>query len=132
MRHVPDVGFRHGPAATANERNWLAINTQLLVEGPDFGMFAPGRLARGQPKLGSGVGGLDARVDAELGVDSGEVVADRLRRQEEPLGDLGVAQPRGDEGQDLRFALGQAGRMGAGRRPWSASERWQVADAKRA
>ena len=86
------------------------------------------RLGSGDPQLGGGLGRFDAGLDAELGVDGGEVVADRLRRQIEPLGDLGVAQSCSNQGQHLGFALGQAGRMSASRGPRTAAESWQVVD----
>src|SRR5918998_6827225 len=76
------------------------------------------RLRRDDPKLGGGLGGFDARVHTELGVNGGEVVADGLRRHKEPDGDLAIAQPRGNQGQHLRFPSGQTGRMSAGGGAW--------------
>ena len=83
-RVAPQVAGHH-------QQTQLAVNPQLLVEGPDTWMIAHGRLARENPKLGGGLGGLDARLDAQLGVDGREVMADGLRRQVEPLGEIGRA-----------------------------------------
>src|SRR5215212_6166825 len=88
------------------------------------------RLGGDDPKLGRSAGGLEAGVDAELGVDSGEVVADRLGGQVEPLGDLGVPQSFGNQGQHLGFAGGQASRMGSGGSPGTAAQRREVVDPK--
>src|SRR3954447_10440895 len=49
--------------------------------------------------------------DAGLGVDVLDVVADRLGRDAQPLGDLLVGQAAGDEAQDLDLALGQPARL---------------------
>src|SRR3954467_15157952 len=58
-------------------------------------------------------GGLAAALDAELAQDRRDVVADRALRQEEPLGDLAVAQPLGHQGQHLELARGQPGGVAA-------------------
>ena len=47
--------------------------------------------------------------DVELAQDRGDVVGDRLCGEEQPLRDVGVAQPLGDERQDLELARGQVG-----------------------
>ena len=45
------------------------------------------------------------------------MVVDRPLGEDEPLGDLGVAQPVRDEAEHLELARRQAGRVRAGRRP---------------
>ena len=45
--------------------------------------------------------------DADLGVDVLGVVLGRAAGNEQPLGDLGVAAPGGDQREDLRFAVAQ-------------------------
>jgi hypothetical protein len=50
----------------------------------------------------SGVGGgLAACPHVELAQDLGDMVIDRLRARDQPVGDLGVAEPRGERGKDL-------------------------------
>jgi hypothetical protein len=46
-----------------------------------------------------------------------DVVVDRLGREHQPLGDLGVAQPLTEQRQHLGLARGQPGRVGARRWP---------------
>ena len=52
---------------------------------------------------------------AELGQDGGDVVVDRLGRDDQLGGDLGVGAPGADEVKDLLLAAGQAEGMLAGR-----------------
>lgn len=55
-------------------------------------------------------------ADSEFGEDAADVVVDRLRREEEWRGDLGVAPAGGEQGQNLQLAGGQVRRVGAGAR----------------
>jgi hypothetical protein len=57
-----------------------------------------------------------ARADAELGEQRGDVVADRLGRQRQPRGDLGVGQALGQQPEHLDLPAGEPGRVG-GRGP---------------
>jgi hypothetical protein len=56
-----------------------------------------------------GCGGLDARVDAQLGQDVAHVNAGRLAADEQRLGYLLVRSPFGDEAKDLELARGEPG-----------------------
>src|SRR5262245_5234178 len=56
------------------------------------------------------------RGDAELAVDRAQVRVDRPRADDQPLGDLRVGQPLGDQAQHLDLAPGQAHRTAGGRR----------------
>lgn len=71
-----------------------------------------------ETKPSGGGAGLATCSYIELAQDRGDVVIDRLRAHDQPVGDLGVAQPRGEQGQDLQLAAGQSGgvRAGAGAR----------------
>ena len=60
-------------------------------------------------------GRLAARPHAELAQDRRDVVVDRPRREHEPLGDLGVALPVGDQREHLDLARGQRRRVRARR-----------------
>src|SRR5699024_8981440 len=51
--------------------------------------------------------GLDAVADLEFHEDASDVGLDRRLSEEEPLSDLGVAQPLGDEHEHLPFARSQ-------------------------
>src|SRR6266511_6196346 len=55
----------------------------------------------GEPEPDRLRGRLAARANAELAEDRRDVVVDRPLRENEPLGDLGVAQPFGDESEHL-------------------------------
>jgi hypothetical protein len=60
---------------------------------------------------------LAARADAELAQDRRDVVVDRLLGEEEPLGDLGVAEPLRDEPKYLYLTRSQVGGILLRRRP---------------
>ena len=49
-------------------------------------------------------------------------MVDGLPRDDQPLGDLRVAKPLGQERQDFELAGGQAGRILACPGPWSAGQ----------
>lgn len=92
----------------------------------------------GLPRLGGldgGAGGdadrLRASRDIEFGEDRGDVVAHRLRREEEPVSDLDVAETCYEQVQHLSLAWGETGRVGASCGSRSTHDRWQVAHAKR-
>src|SRR5438034_3539211 len=51
--------------------------------------------------------GLSPPAQAELGEDARHVVLDRLAREEEAFGDLGVRQPFAQEGQHFLLTLGE-------------------------
>src|SRR6266496_5883240 len=55
----------------------------------------------GEPEPDGLRGRLAARANAELSEDRCDMVVDRPRGEDEPLGDLGVAQPFGDESEHL-------------------------------
>ena len=58
-----------------------------------------------------------ARVDPELREHVAEMAVDRVRRDEETLGDLAICQPLGDEPGDRKLSRGQRGptaRLGLG------------------
>ena len=64
---------------------------------------------------------------AELAQDRRDVVVDRLARQEQPLGDVAVAQAVGDQREHLELARGELGRVLARRRPRPARQRARAA-----
>ena len=64
-------------------------------------------VARRQLVARRGDGGLGPVVDVELGVEPLDVRLDRLDRQVQLVGDLGVGQALGDQRQDLRLAVGE-------------------------
>ena len=53
-------------------------------------------------------GGFGARAGIELGEDGTDVVVNRLRRYEQAVGDLAVAQPVGDEREDFQLPVRQS------------------------
>ena len=81
---------------------------------------APLVLGRGDPEAAGGRGGLAARPDAQLGQQRRDVVLDGLGRQRQPGGDLGVAEPLGEQAEHLDLPAGEAGRVG-GRGPGRAA-----------
>src|SRR4051794_13738257 len=91
---------------------------KVVIRALPGGGRAPPRWWTSDDAEGAGAaGGLGARVHVELAEDVGEVGRDRLLSDEQPLGDLAVGQPLGEEAQDLGLARGQAGRvLDAGRR----------------
>ena len=52
--------------------------------------------------------GFGARACVELGEDGGDVVFNRLRRDEEAVGDLIVAQPVGHQDKDFQLPVRQS------------------------
>ena len=60
-------------------------------------------------------GRLGAAAHAELREHASDVVLGGLRRDHEPVGDLGVRQPRRDQAQDLALARGELVALAAGR-----------------
>src|SRR5439155_27277541 len=65
---------------------------------------------------------LASRLHAKLAEDRGDVVVDRLGREEQAPGDLRVAQAFGDKSQDLRLTPGQVGGIAEGRRARAARD----------
>src|SRR4051794_18976335 len=63
---------------------------------------------------------LASRVHVELAQDRRDVVPDSLLRQEEPFGDLGVAETLGHQRQDVELARGEVGWVLAGSQPRAA------------
>src|SRR4029079_17327717 len=53
-------------------------------------------------------GGFGARAGFELGEDGSDVMVNRLRRYEQAIGDLAVAQPVGDEREDFQLPVRQS------------------------
>ena len=70
--------------------------------------------AAGLFKLEEERGGLLAGAHAELGEGRGEVALDRALGEEELVGDLGVGEPAGDEGEHLALAVGEGRPLDAG------------------
>src|SRR5947209_14424552 len=62
---------------------------------------------RDDPERDRARDGAGARVDAQLAGDARDVRLDRARRDDEPLRDLAVRQPRGEQFQDLALARRQ-------------------------
>ena len=60
-----------------------------------------------QPKIPGAGDGLGAGMDVEFAVDVARVRFDRVQREVEAGGDLGVGQAAGDEPQDFEFAIAQ-------------------------
>ena len=87
-------------------RGDLAVASRRLSERAAGPSAARRRArARGAP------GGVPARRGAELRQHRGDVVLGRPRRDDEPLGDLRVREPVGDEREHLELAGGQARRV---------------------
>lgn len=55
--------------------------------------------------------GLRAGADAELGVDGSEVMLEGVLTNEETLGDGGVPEALGEEGEDLALAGGEGSQV---------------------
>src|ERR1700761_4989544 len=66
------------------------------------------------PSTGEGAGELAAGPDLQLAIRVREVDLDRLRGDEELLGDLAVGHPVGGEAGDAFLARGQGGDAGEG------------------
>jgi hypothetical protein len=75
--------------------------------------------------------GLRPGLHPQLSVNGREMVGHGLWGEKELVGNLGVAQTRGDQLQNFCFALRQSRRMGAGRRTWSPPQWREVMDAER-
>src|SRR5438445_10571290 len=65
---------------------------------------------------------LGARADVELAENRGDMVIDRLLGEDEPLGDLRVAEPLRHQGEHLELACGQPGGVRLGRGPRAAGQ----------
>ena len=73
--------------------------------------------AWGDESGGDGGGhGRGARVDAELGEDTGDMMLNRAHTDEEGSGDGRVGLPRDEQSQDVIFTWGQRYALGAGGR----------------
>src|SRR5690349_19086510 len=57
-------------------------------------------------------GGLGATLHTQLGEQPGDIVFDRLLGQEQPITDLPVGEPVGDQAEDLPLPIGER------RQPW--------------
>jgi len=82
--------------------------------------LAPGPgvcLARNYAEQGGGRARLAAACHPELAQDRRDVVVDCLRRDDQPLCDLRVAEPLREQRQHLELAVRQPGRILAGRCP---------------
>src|SRR3954451_22762895 len=92
------------------------VSHTRLPATPPGTLTAPGA-GSGEVVVEGEAGGGGAVVHAELAVDVGDVRLDGARAEEEPRGDGGVAQPRGEQPQHLRLARREAGgaRRGGGR-----------------
>src|SRR5262245_29465414 len=102
---VPDGGV--GIWTPAYGSVWLQ-GIIASTRGPENGSF---RLSE-QAMLDREAGRRHERGDLQLAVDRAQVTADRARAQNQPLGNLCVAQALRDEPQHLDLALGQIGRVG--------------------
>src|SRR5215208_7881391 len=71
-------------------------------------MFSGPPASDEQPEPAGGISGIAAVADAELREDRGDVMIGGLRRDEEPLGQLGVREPFPEEGEDLELPCRQA------------------------
>src|SRR5262249_34665454 len=67
-----------------------------------------------QPEVMGEARRLGARTRLQFGQDGGDMVLDRLGRGGEAVGDLAVAQPLGEQEQDLELAWGEASGIGLG------------------
>src|SRR5206468_4379695 len=73
-------------------------------------------LLAGEPEADSLCARLNARANAQLAEDGCDVVVDRPFGEHEPLGDLGIPQPFGDESEHLLLARRQTARISRSRR----------------
>src|SRR6266545_7238174 len=71
-----------------------------------------------EPEPGRLRGRLATRANAELPEDRCDMVVDRPLGEHEPLGDLGVAEPLGDESEHLELTRSQPGGILLRRRAW--------------
>ena len=109
-------GRRSRRAAAATGRSTPCSRTRCPVDADrarrvarHAGARAPAGLRRRSDQARARrVGGRRrARRLPELGADVGHVPVDGVGADDQPAGDLGVAEPVGDEPQDLAFALAQ-------------------------
>ena len=108
-------------------RPGLPLPRRAAGAGKRPGRYRAGRRAGGSASRGGLVAGLyesgfvgeydclDAVADAELAEYPGHVRLDGGLAEEQPVSDLGVRQPAGDQLQDVELALGQLGEALAAR-----------------
>src|SRR5690349_3930568 len=102
----------HQPAASLLSCGYTAVTTAVAVASGSSLRRGGGR----KPEPGAGGCGLAAAGDAELLQHCGHVMIHGAHRDDQPVGDLGVGQPLGEQPEDLDLAVGQTGRVGAGGR----------------
>src|SRR5918992_3110701 len=102
------LGSSSGRRPRCRARNPLAFSACSVIAGAPWSGRAPFAVRLPLSRSGAGVGEVEVAqlapgAYAELGVDLVQVVGGRVPAQEQPVGDLLVAQPLGGEAGDLMF-----------------------------